>query len=514
MSGHVFVTCGNLKNLCCEGWLLPTDSTFYVNPEWKPLPEKPSRPLDWGSRGVRVAPGPPPADGTPRVWWTNTGASSGPSIEWFVEGATQFVREASSALAGSAPVTHRSKPLLALPLIGTGLGGGAREAGDILRRLLPALQRQAEDCRVDVVLVTRTLKVLSAAQAIRRRDIEPAAWAGLSGAHVEDAKRLAARAGQGELVLFIGAGVSASAGLPLWGELLDTLASEAGFSDQERTRLEKVNVLDRARILESRLGGTGGLGARVAAHLKPSRHSLSHTLLASLPVKEVATTNYDCLFERASEDTGVPCAVLPYQPSAAQNRWLLKLHGCVSYPNDIVLTREDYLRYAERRAALAGIVQALLVTRHMLFVGFGLQDDNFHRIAHDVRTALAGARRPQDSILGTALLLQDDPFLEELWRQDLRIVSFDGREDPAGPEAARRLEIFLDLLAMFACTGIEYVLDDDYADALCPQEREVKDVLRRVLPVMSPSAWSSAPGAKLARFLESMGAQLSGRHSK
>jgi hypothetical protein len=28
-----------------------------------------------------------------------------------------------------------------------------------------------------------------------------------------------------------------------------------------------------------------------------------------------------------------------------------------------------------RRAALAGIVQALLVTRHMLFVGFSLRDD-------------------------------------------------------------------------------------------------------------------------------------------
>jgi hypothetical protein len=40
---------------------------------------------------------------------------------------------------------------------------------------------------------------------------------------------------------------------------------------------------------------------------------------------------------------------------------------------------EDYLRYESRRAALAGIVQSLLITKHMLFIGFGLQDDNFHR---------------------------------------------------------------------------------------------------------------------------------------
>ena len=55
-----------------------------------------------------------------------------------------------------------------------------------------------------------------------------------------------------------------------------------------------------------------------------------------------------------------------------------------------VLTRGDYLRYADRRAALAGIVQALLITREMLFVGFSLKDENFFRIADDVRKAVGG----------------------------------------------------------------------------------------------------------------------------
>lgn len=37
------------------------------------------------------------------------------------------------------------------------------------------------------------------------------------------------------------------------------------------------------------------------------------------------------------------------------------------------------MRYASRRSALRGIVQSLLITRHMLFAGFSLNDDNFHR---------------------------------------------------------------------------------------------------------------------------------------
>ena len=43
-----------------------------------------------------------------------------------------------------------------------------------------------------------------------------------------------------------------------------------------------------------------------------------------------------------------------------------------------MLTRGSYARYDEHLPALAGIVQGFLMTRHMLFVGFSLTDDNFH----------------------------------------------------------------------------------------------------------------------------------------
>eukprot|EP01125_Pyxidicula_operculata_P005537 TRINITY_DN1956_c0_g2_i2.p2 TRINITY_DN1956_c0_g2~~TRINITY_DN1956_c0_g2_i2.p2 ORF type:complete len:307 (-),score=129.12 TRINITY_DN1956_c0_g2_i2:31-951(-) len=46
------------------------------------------------------------------------------------------------------------------------------------------------------------------------------------------------------------------------------------------------------------------------------------------------------------------------------------------------------MRYSTRRSALSGIVQSLLITRHMLFVGFSLKDDNFHRIIDEVRRSV------------------------------------------------------------------------------------------------------------------------------
>ncbi len=47
--------------------------------------------------------------------------------------------------------------------------------------------------------------------------------------------------------------------------------------------------------------------------------------------------------------------MLPHAPRAERvDRLLLKMHGCVSAPAEIVLTREHYIRYAETRAALGG----------------------------------------------------------------------------------------------------------------------------------------------------------------
>ena len=50
--------------------------------------------------------------------------------------------------------------------------------------------------------------------------------------------------------------------------------------------------------------------------------------------------------------------------------------------------------YGANRAALGGILQALLLTKHMLFVGFSLTDENFHRLFDNVRRNLDSASHP------------------------------------------------------------------------------------------------------------------------
>lgn len=95
------------------------------------------------------------------------------------------------------------------------------------------------------------------------------------------------------------------------------------------------------------------------------------------------------------------------------------------------------MRYASRRSALRGIVQSLLITRHMLFAGFSLNDDNFHRyrcispyvsdawrysIADEVRQALGSQDKDAGKKFGSALNLIHNPLLELLWGKDLSLV--------------------------------------------------------------------------------------------
>jgi hypothetical protein len=78
-----------------------------------------------------------------------------------------------------------------------------------------------------------------------------------------------------------------------------------------------------------------------------------------------------------------------------------QLHGCVTRPKEIVLSRDHYMEYDSNHSALAGIVQSKLLTKHMCFFGFSLTDDNFFKIMSHVRSATL--QRKQQ--LGTCVML-------------------------------------------------------------------------------------------------------------
>ena len=516
--GHLFIVRGDIRRLACDAWLLPCDARGRPHEKWllpeTPLPPAPNLPASWNrgeSRALPVGWSPGPGAGP---WLVNVEGSDDTPPEWYVEGVRQFLEAVRPSVDDRPRWFPRERPLVALPLVGTGEGGGRDRAGQILALLLDFLARAARLHRWDLALVAHDGPAFAAAQAARQQQTTPDPWADLDAGLKERADELARIASRGGLALFLGAGVSASAGLPLWGELLDKLAERGGMAPDELSALRRLNPLDQAGVIERRLGGTEGLQRSIRELFAAGQYALGHSLLATLPVREVVTTNYDRLFETAWEALGRKPSVLPYRIKAGADRWVLKMHGCVSHPEDIVLTREDHLGYTQRNGALAGIVQTLLITRHMLFVGFSLNDDNFHRIADAVRRVVRAPDCDGEGALpfGTVLSLERSPLVEELWGGDLGWVSMSdgGREtgDPADERekwaAARRLEVFLDYLVA-RTRGAAHLLDPRYASVLTAEEAVLRDALVRWEGGLPSAARRALAWAEVARLLAGLG---------
>jgi len=218
-------------------------------------------------------------------------------------------------------------------------------------------------------------------------------------------------------------------------------------------------------------------------HAHTRTHTHTHTYIHTQYDAEVITTNYDVLFERARQNAQRPIAVIPHNfEKTADKGWLLKIHGCVTAPETIVLSRDDYMGYDWNRGALTAVVQAMLITKHMLFVGFSLNDYNFHKTISAVTSASLGTVRHMK--LGHSLQLVSDPLTEELWKRDLTILSMVPRDKKKYahdwqqfPFASRRLEMFLDVVASHLSEGISFSLDKRYQRLMPPPDRICAKVL-------------------------------------
>lgn len=452
-AGHVFVVRADLAHLACDDIVVPTDRFLDVGDHWLETlggrrPQLEDLDVDerrWLEQRCARYLGVP--DEGPRVWLVDTGGTGKEPIDWYVEGL-RHVLEAIKAHETS-PRYGRERRLTALPLVGVGAGGARAKRGEVISAVLALLEQRAA-AGDDTALVLWNDRDHAAVQHVRRQGDGRLD----DDAQEKSAQALAHRARDGELALFLGAGVSASAGLPLWWDLLDQLLAHSDVDEDDAAAIKKLpDARDAATLVVRKLAS---LPKALRSILNQHRYGLAHALLAALPVQQAVTTNYDQLFETARTDQGRPVAVLPSDDPGPE--WLLKLHGDLGSGEGIVLTRDDYLRFGERSGALGGVVQGMLMTKHVLFAGFSFTDENFFRMAHGTRQALESAGRAP-RVMGTALELQGDPVKQRLWQGELHYLSMGGEDTPT---AARRLEVFLDRVAQLASNDVSFLLDPAY----------------------------------------------------
>lgn len=455
-SGHLFVIHGRLQDVACDAVIIPTDTAFSVRQQWWDVlghPDGPPHlPDGWSTSHVARF------DRDERFWFVDvTDGNRLADMPFLVRRVEEALRRIRSSL-GQDPVRKRARHLITMPLLGT--GGGAQQSADVIRLLFRELAALASDIEVDLAVVILERDQYVDIQ-VRRRG-----WTAPDPNSL--ARELGSRACDGDLSVVIGAGVSAGAGLPDWDTLLGSLSGRLHGDAADlvgSSRFRSLVTWDQAELLRQLLGDDFASSIVEAIGDKPGasgrRPSLSHFLLAGMRCRQVATTNYDLLYERAVRSQGhgmydvAPAVVpIPYGKPQAGESWILKLHGDVEHPDDIVLSRSAMVAYDGRRRPAGSLFQAMLMTSHVLFVGVSMNDDNVLRLTHEVARMMPG------TVLGTVLSLGADPVRHRLWEGMLDWRGVCGvPETTTGDSAvggstlswdARQLEVLLDQVAMWS----------------------------------------------------------------
>jgi O-acetyl-ADP-ribose deacetylase (regulator of RNase III) len=322
------------------------------------------------------------------------GASAGPPFT-----LERIAVESAIACARShlqPPADDNLRPLIAFPFIGTGLGGTPPALHlETARVQIAAARRKLDDEAIagmlDVAFIGYTPDSL-AVLARARRDVvgEPQPPLPVPDRLLDDLRA-------GEVVLFVGAGVSKGAGLYDWNDLIRRLGDELCIPEKQR---EKTSHLDIAQWYREEEGGNARLEEIIRSEFgrKSSRPTLAHYLLTSLPVRTFFTTNYDDLLGqslealkfwpvRITEEGDIP------RTGSREDTFVVHLHGHVDRPHDVVLSRSDFDSYFKDRPAFAAILKSLLLNHTFFFVGYGLGDPNFWQIYNEISHILPQKRR-------------------------------------------------------------------------------------------------------------------------
>ncbi|TES56208.1 hypothetical protein E2L07_05870 [Halalkalibacterium halodurans] len=118
------------------------------------------------------------------------------------------------------------------------------------------------------------------------------------------------------------------------------------------------------------------------------------SLFKALKNKTIAaiTTNYDTLLEqlfnlpKESIFIGQPQL---FNPNSLDLGELYKIHGCVTDPNNIVITEHDYKNFKNNAKLFTAKLLTLISENPVIFIGYSIDDPNMQQILSDLVSCLS-----------------------------------------------------------------------------------------------------------------------------
>jgi len=195
--------------------------------------------------------------------------------------------------------------------------------------------------------------------------------------------------------VFIGAGLSKSAGYVDWPGLLEPIAHELGLDAHKESDLVSLSQFHVNRQSNNRSKLNQLLIDSFADIHEPTE---THRILARLPVQTFWTTNYDRIIEDALKQNGKRVDAKYTIEHLAQTRRgrdaiVFKMHGDVEHPDKAILIRDDYENYATKYGPFIEALSGDLVEHTFLFIGFSFTDPNLDYILSRIRVRFGNNQR-------------------------------------------------------------------------------------------------------------------------
>ncbi|MFT3747043.1 MAG: SIR2 family protein [Agriterribacter sp.] len=188
-----------------------------------------------------------------------------------------------------------------------------------------------------------------------------------------------------KLVLFIGAGASIDAGVPLWGELVAELKKDIDIPVNENDFLRIAQLYYNERQQKEFIDRV----REILKH-KKLRYNKIHEEVFKLSPEHIITTNFDDLLEQVIKSKAYPFSVIKKDiefPYARNTKLLVKMHGDLEEGN-LVLKEDDYFEYAKDHPLIESFIKGVFATKVVLFIGYSFSDLNLKVLLQGVRNVL------------------------------------------------------------------------------------------------------------------------------
>lgn len=190
------------------------------------------------------------------------------------------------------------------------------------------------------------------------------------------------------IILFVGAGISATLGLPSWSKLIAHISAELGYDERlfeqygDNLTLAEYYVLKKGRI--------GGLRSWMDQNWSISEDAIKdstiYKYIIELNFPLIYTTNYDYCLETAYEAWKVDYKkiidvddLVSLQSDVTE---IIKFHGDLESDESIVLTESSYFNRLSFESPLDIKLRSDMLGKSILFIGYSLSDINIRLLIY------------------------------------------------------------------------------------------------------------------------------------